>query len=92
MKDGSGVVKAHFIPMVTSLTCSSVVLVLRVSDGLNGCECKHKCGESGVAGAKLEGCCTKDRYDRLCWVKLYNLRRTCKGFIVYSGNRKVDPS
>lgn len=53
MKDGLGVVKAHFIPMVTRLTCSSVVLVLRVSDGLNGCECKHNVVNQGVAGENL---------------------------------------
>lgn len=30
--------KAHFITMVTSSACSTVVLGLRVSDGLNGCK------------------------------------------------------
>lgn len=55
MKNGSGAVKEHFIAMVTTLACSSVVLSLRVSDGLNGCECKYSVVRQGVAGASVEG-------------------------------------
>ncbi len=55
MKNGSGVVKAHFNAMVTSLACSSVVLGLRVSNGLNGCECKYSVVGQGVGrGAVVE--------------------------------------
>lgn len=55
MKNGSGVVKAHFIAMATSSACSSVVLGSRVSNGLNGCECKYSVSRQGVAGASLKG-------------------------------------
>lgn len=55
MKNGSGAVKEHFIAMVTTLACHSVVLGLRVSDGLNGCECKYSVVGQGVAGASVEG-------------------------------------
>lgn len=44
-------VKAHFIVMVTS----SVVLGLRVSNELNGCECKYTEVGLGVAGASSKG-------------------------------------
>lgn len=43
-------VKAHFIIMVTS----SVVLGSRVSNGLNGCECKYSVVGQGVAGASFK--------------------------------------
>lgn len=79
MKNGSGAGKAHFIAMVTSLACSSVVLGLRVSNRLNGCECKYSVVGQGVAGAASQGpsgCCC-DRYDRSWCVKTsqYNLRK-----------------
>lgn len=37
--------------MVTGSACSSVELGSRVSDGLNGCECKHRVVVRGAAGA-----------------------------------------
>lgn len=54
-KNESGMVKAHFITMIRGFTCCSVLLGLRVSNGLNGYECKYSLVGQGVVGASLKG-------------------------------------
>lgn len=70
MKNGSGAVKAHLISLVTSSACSSVVLDLRVSNGLNGCECKYSVVGPSIAAAFQGPMPVVEQTDeRLRWVK-----------------------